>query len=124
MLLTPQNVGGPAHEILQNHPYIRHARHSAVGILADEYLIQNRLIVQEIMEIDSSETVISMVAHGLGVSIVPDLALPDPIYAGLRKILLGVGSGARVLGIITRRDGAKSTLLDRLIGEMQHLIAK
>ena len=123
VLLTSKEVSGQnADEIIQHHPYIRHARHSAVGILADEYLIQNRLIVQEFMEIDSSETVISMVAHGLGVSIVPDLCLPDPIYANLRKISLAPKSGARVLGLIARQGAAKQPLIDRLCAEISELI--
>jgi len=123
VLLSSQGVtGNDATEIIQKTPYIRHARHSTVGVLADEYLIQNRLIVQEFMEIDSSETVISMVAHGLGVSIVPDLCVPDPIYAGLRKFPLGPRSGSRVLGLIARRDGKKQPLLDRLRTEMSGLI--
>ena len=44
------------------------------------------------MEMESLESVSSMVAYNLGVSIVPDMCVPDRIFAKLKKIPAGLKS--------------------------------
>jgi DNA-binding transcriptional LysR family regulator len=60
---------------------------------------------------DSMETLGCMVAHGLGVSVVPDLTKPDPIFSNLRKIALPNSTDARFLGMLTRKDNPKHKVI-------------
>ena len=70
------------------------------------------------MVMDSMETLGSMVAHGLGVSVAPNLCKPDPIFSNLRKIALSNSSDARILGMLTRKDNPKYKVIMKL---KQHL---
>lgn len=119
LLTSPEVMGEDPISILNNMPYIRHHRRAAAGLLAEQWLSQNKIDVREVMVTDSIETLTSMVAHNLGVAIVPDLCLPDPIFSTLRKIPLGANPIQRVLGILTHKDCSKIRLVDRLQEEIE-----
>lgn len=101
-------------EILREMPYIRHTRRAAVGLLVEQWLQQHKITVREAMVMESIATVSGMIAHNLGVSIVPDLCVPDPAFSQLRKIPLKPNSFPRILGILTRSDCSKIRLIERL----------
>ena len=122
LLTSPEVVGEDPIKILKEMPYIRHHRRAAAGLLAEQWLYQNNINVREVMVTDSIETLTSMVAHNLGVAIVPDLCVPDPIFSKLRKISLGTNSIKRVLGILTRKDCSKIRLIDRLQEEIETIL--
>ena len=106
-------------EILANLPYIRHQRRTAAGILADEWLSKNGIHVRPVMEMESLETVASMVAHNLGVSVVPNACVPDAVFASLRKISLGPTTVSRVLGVLTPAESTKLRLVNALLGQLK-----
>lgn len=105
-------------KILREMPYIRHTRRAAVGLLVEQWLQQNKITVREAMVMESIATISGMVAHNLGVSIVPDLCVPDPAFSTLRKLPLTPNTFPRVLGILTRSDCSKIRLIDRLHEEI------
>lgn len=123
LLASPEVAADDPAEILATMPYIRHARRSAVGALVEEWLAKNRITVNETMEMASLETLTSMVSHNLGVSIVPNLCVPDPIFAKLRRIPLGLGKASRSLGMLTRQDCSKIHLADRLLEQVVETVA-
>ena len=97
VLLTSSDFkGSDPLQILKTQPYIRLAQRTSVGLLADNWLIKNKITVQETMIMETMETLGCMVAHGLGVSVAPNLTKPDPIFSNLRKIPLVKGTEARV----------------------------
>ena len=122
LLTSPEITEDDPLQILRKRPFIRHTRRAAVGILVEEWLLKNNVIPQETMVMESIEMLSSMVAHNLGVCIMPDLCVPDPIYAGLRKVSLGPAAGSRVLGILTRADCSKSRLVERLLEQIRSLL--
>ena len=125
VLLTSADVKeSNPNELLQSHPFIRHTRRATVGELADEWLVANKITVNTSMEMESLESVASMVSYGLGVSIVPDICVPDPIFNGLKKIPLKPAARPRVLGIVTRHDCSKARLVERLLHEVKAVIAR
>lgn len=109
-------------QLLQEMPYIKHTRRAAVGFLAEEWLAANSVKVKPSMEMESLESVSSMVAYGLGVSIVPNVCVPDPVFESLRKIPLGPNANCRILGILTRTDCSKIRLVERLLTEIKATI--
>ena len=122
LLTAPEVTGDDPKQILSEQPYIRQNRLAAAGILAEQWLSQNKVEVREIMVMDSIETLTSMVAHNLGVAIVPNLCVPDPIFAKMRKVSLGSSSIPRVLGLLTRKDCSKIRLVDRLQEEIERVL--
>ena len=122
LLASSEVIGDDPIEILSEMPYIRHNRRAAAGLVAEQWLSQNEINVREVMVMDSIETLTSMVAHNLGVAIVPNLCAPDPIFAKLRKISLGKNSISRVLGVLTRKDCSKIRLIDRLQEEIEIIL--
>lgn len=124
VLLTCADVElSDVRELLGVHPYIRHTRRAAVGELADEWLSENDIAVNTAMEMESLESVASMVSHGLGISIAPNLCVPDPIFAALRKLPLEPPARARRLGLISRRDSPARQLVGRLADVVQTTVA-
>lgn len=123
VLVTSSKVTGiDPIKILAEMPYIRHNRRVAAGTLAEQWLSENKVEVREIMVMDSIETLTSMVSHNLGVAIVPNLCMPDPIFADLRKISLGATSIPRIMGLLVRKDCSKIRLVNRLQEEIEVIL--
>ncbi|WP_069300602.1 LysR family transcriptional regulator [Neptunicoccus sediminis] len=122
LLTSPEVTEDDPIEILTQKPYIRHTRQASVGMLAEEWLSANKVTVHDAMEMGSLENLASMIAHDLGVSIGPNICVPDPIFEGLRKIPLGPTATARTLGILTRTDCSKIRLVQRLYDQIHATI--
>ncbi len=108
--------------LLRSKPYIRHTRRAAVGLLADQWLKDHGVEVHESMEMESIESLTSMVSHNLGVSIVPDVCVPDVIFANLRKLRLPAPRQSRVLGVLCRADSSKMRIVERLTDQLQETV--
>ena len=111
LLTSSYFKGSDPIQILKTQPYIRLAQRTSVGLLADNWLIKHKITVKETMIMETMETLGCMVAHGLGVSVAPNLTKPDPIFSNLRKIPLVKGTEARVLGMLTRKDNPKTKVI-------------
>ena len=123
LLTSPEVKENDPRQILKSMPYIRQTRRAAVGLLAEEWLLKNKLTVSVSMEMESLESVASMVAYNLGVSIVPDICVPDRMFSKLKKIPLGSKTTFRELGILTRADCAKLHIVDRLLVQVENTIS-
>lgn len=119
LLTAPEVTGDDPLALLRDMPYIRHTKRGAMGMVVEQWLTQNKVSVREVMVMESTETLSSMVAHNLGISIVPNLCMPDPTFAKLRKVPLGSTTSPRVLGILTRSDCSKINLVNRLLEQIE-----
>jgi len=124
LLTSNEVVDGDPLRLMQEMPYIHHTRRGAVGMLVEDYLKRNNITVHYSMEMESLESLTSMVSHNLGVSIVPNVCVPDPIFAGLKKIPLPSAPGCRVLGMLTRTDCAKNHLASRLLQQVIETVGR
>jgi DNA-binding transcriptional LysR family regulator len=122
MLTSPEVVSKDPLQLLKEMPYIRHTRRAAVGLLADQWLSEHGVAVSASMEMESIESLTSMVSHNLGVSIVHDVCVPDPIFALLQKIPLPAPAKLRVLGVLSRADCGKVRLVDRLLEQLRSTV--
>lgn len=122
LLTEADELDSDVRQLLQARPYIRHTRRAAVGELADAWLSSNDIVVNTAMEMESLESVASMVFHGLGVSIAPDLSVPDPVFSALRKLPLDPPAAPRVLGLISRHDSPAARLVATLSDVLQSVI--
>lgn len=118
LLASPQLSGDDPLQLLREQPYIRHTRRGAVGVLAEAWLSANNIPVRGTMELESLDSVVNMVSHNLGVSLVPNICVPGAAFAAMRAIPLGGKSISRKLGILTRADCPKFLLVDQLLKEL------
>ena len=108
--------------LLESRPFIRFNRRAWLGRQIDEWLQANKLNIREGMELDTLESISSMVFYQLGVSIVPRRCVPSARPLPLKRIPLGASARPRILGVMSRKDGSKSQLLEVLIAELVELV--
>ncbi|MFQ8432847.1 LysR substrate-binding domain-containing protein [Amaricoccus sp. W119] len=67
----------------------------------------------EVAEIDTVSAIVSCVANGLGVSVVPRVAIAD-CAAPLVSVPFGAPPLLRRIGLVERQDGARAMLISEL----------
>ncbi|VVE54574.1 LysR family transcriptional regulator [Pandoraea terrae] len=104
--------------VLETTPYVRFNRAARVGFIVQEEMVRRQIAVRSIMEIDTLEGVIAMVANGLGSSVVPARGVENEFPPTIRTIPFGSPPLTRRLGILVPRDNPRSyfsnVLLDAL----------
>lgn len=108
--------------LIENHPYIRFSRRAWAGQLIDEWLRGQKLRIRETMELDTLEAIAHMVFNGLGVSIMPAPCVPAQNPLPLKRLPIGPSARPRVLGIVTRKDSAKSGLVEIFLEELRQVV--
>jgi DNA-binding transcriptional LysR family regulator len=93
---------GSISDMLRAYPFVRFNPAMGVGRVIDATLRARRISVNDFMEFDSIETMISIVKLKLGVAIIPiGLASPNP--GGLLKVIPFDPPVSRRIGLIARR---------------------
>ena len=109
-------------ELLANYPFIRFDRKQWVGQLIDDWLRREGVLVNDLMELDTIESVSNMVYHNLGVTIVPKQCIASPNPIPLKCVPLGPSAPSRILGLLVRRDSPKAQLTDVLFDQLVILV--
>lgn len=126
LLTAPEVTENDPVKLMQTMPYISHTRRASVSHLAEDWLLKNNIAVRPSMEMESLETLASMISHNLGVSIAPNMCVPDPIFKTLRKIPLDFDkkkqSAGRILGLLTRNNCPKMILVDGLFTTIEDIV--
>ncbi|MES0883957.1 LysR family transcriptional regulator [Roseibium sp. SCP14] len=97
--------------LLENEPFIRFTRDAVVGEIIEAWLQREKLHVRESMELEGLEAITSMVLANLGVSLVPKLCVASHSHPTLKWMQLGEDGPKRSLGLLWRRDSAKSRVV-------------
>jgi DNA-binding transcriptional LysR family regulator len=72
VLLAPKKLRGrPWRDLLAAEPFIRYDRASFGGRLVDRFLRQNRIAVNDVIELDELQGIVDLVARGVGIAILP-----------------------------------------------------
>lgn len=103
-------------QILAKEPLILIGAHTYTRKIIDHFLFEKGLTVYPSMELDSFDLIVSFVALGLGISIVPQRVLP--VYARSRSISCGKLANLpikRQLGIVIHKSNEKNELLKEFI---------
>jgi DNA-binding transcriptional LysR family regulator len=104
-------------ELISAHPFIWFSRKTWAGQQIEQLLHARGLRPTEIMEVDSLEAIESLVAHGLGVSVVPERP-GAPLLSALRRLPFGKPQAARHLALIERDRNPKARLAAALHAEL------
>ena len=104
-------------ELLQHNPYVRFSRQARVGEMVERALAQNGIQVQTVMEVDTQDGVLALVAAGLGVSVVPEHPkLQNPQF---RVMPLGDPAPLRLLGLMFDPGSPRRRFCDLLCNELR-----
>lgn len=98
--------------LLQSQPFIRFNRDAVVGRLIEAWLQNNDIVVNDAMELEGLDAISSMVAAGLGISIIPQRCISERDHLPLKRISLGPGSPRRLLGLVSRKDSPKIKVIE------------
>jgi len=99
---------------LDEYPYIALAHGSGNRFLIDQALAGSSVSPRWICEVNHVPALVSLVTAGVGIGVVPRMALPPDGQSGLKAIPLAHPQAGRTLGLISRRGrplGAASQLL-------------
>lgn len=96
---------------LSGAPFIRMDRNAWTGQLVSHFLNDHRIAVRELFELDAPETIVILVAEGVGVSLLPDWGITPPVGRDIRVDPIGDFKYARAVGVIGSR-GPAAALID------------
>lgn len=113
--------GATDRELLEGYPFIRFNRPVPSAYAIEQEIRRREIQVSEVMAIDSFAGIVEMVTHGLGVSVVPQQSYYRPFPPGIRHVAFGEPPISRTVGIIDKRGGGKSLLVDALHAELWRL---
>jgi DNA-binding transcriptional LysR family regulator len=108
-------------ELAQMMPFISFNKKSWLGQQISARLQSRGIFVQEVMELDSIDTIESLVAQGFGVSIVPQRLLANPLSSQLTKISFCDPAESRKLVLVSNNGNPNHQLakiIDRLSSEL------
>ncbi|QXH44033.1 LysR family transcriptional regulator [Pseudomonas xanthosomatis] len=118
-LLVPADVPGDDwQQLLASQPFIRYDRASFGGRQVDRFLRQLHMPLKEKCELDEQDAIVSLVALGVGVALVPQTASQATWPAGVRAVELGDKVFHRDIGLVHR---APETLSEAVLGLAQRI---
>lgn len=110
-------------EVLLAYPFIRLNRNAGMGRVIDRALRSNDLVVEDAMELDSSEAVISMVRAGLGAGIVPADRLRQTPGGEVVTMPFDDPPLLRRVVLVERRNNPRSDLSRIVYEEIRSVVA-
>lgn len=119
MVIAPPGMrNSDFRQLLTSRPFIRFNRSAWVGHTIQTALQDMGIEVNEAMQLDSLEAIREMVRHGLGVSVVP-VSRTEPMPAdGLVTVPFGSPPRLRTLGLLERKQHARTGLTTALYREL------
>ena len=124
IVVAPRRIaqGATWKELLETHAFLRINRRSGMGSQIDRALRQEGIILEEAMELDSSEAIVSMALAGLGAGVVPAGRLSEELRSRLRTLAFGDPPVSRRVVLLERRSNQRSELAQVLYEELQRLV--
>ncbi len=115
-LIVPQGIGtGDVRTILGEQPYIQFNKNAWAGQQIVQHLLDLGVKTKLAMEIDSLEAIYRLVAHGLGVSIIPLNGATESMLTGISTIILEDPPLCRTLAVVERTANPRAALVARIV---------
>ncbi|AUJ63529.1 LysR family transcriptional regulator [Aestuarium zhoushanense] len=123
-LLASQDTGSDdPFELLQTNPFIRFTRNAVVGSLIEAWLQDQKIHVDDTMELEGLEAISSMVLCNMGVAIAPRRCVQVMHPLPLKRLSLGPSAPHRILGVICRQDRAKTRAIEEVVDRLRQAAA-
>ena len=120
LLVRSETKGRDWRALLESQPFLRYDRTSFGGRLVTRFLRDNRIKVQESIELDEIAGLTNLVSEGLGVALVPMVEAYLPLPPNVRAVSLGEKTFYREIGILRKgksTHGLVIQLLEKCLGE-------
>ncbi|WP_136683971.1 LysR family transcriptional regulator [Falsirhodobacter xinxiangensis] len=107
-------------EFLRTFPYIRFRAAVPLAQAIDHELARMNISLNEIAEIDTISSITSCVANGLGVSVVPDIAVrecPSPLVTAP----FGDPVVTRRIGLAQRHGSPRAMMIEQLLTDLRNV---
>lgn len=102
-LIVPRDLPGEDWmELLAGQPFIRYDRASFGGRQVSRFLRDRNLVPHEVCEADDLDVIVKLVAHGVGVALVPQTTTQRRWPVAVRAIDLGKHTFHRDVGLVHR----------------------
>ena len=119
VVLAPKDMTGTSDEVLlKTQPLISFNRKAEVSRRIEEALLQRRIKVDPIMEMDTLETFQMMIQRGLGIGILPVSSVRKHLRDELYIVPFGTPPLTRKITLIQRSDHRRVSLLDAFYSTM------
>lgn len=115
---------GSDQAVLENTPYVRFNRAARVGYQIQQEITRRKIAVRSVMEIDTLEGVIAMVANGLGSSVVPSRSVKNQFPGTVRSSPFGKPPLTRCLGVLAPRNSPRAHLSRLLLEALRAVSAQ
>ncbi|MAO56508.1 MAG: LysR family transcriptional regulator [Rhodospirillaceae bacterium] len=114
-LIAPEGtaVSDPI-EALKTRPFVRFRSDVPLANLIDTEISRLGIVTQDVAEIDTIASIVTCVRQGLGVSVVPHVALEDPGDGNLVRLPFGQPQVTRQIGIVERTVSPRGEIIARL----------
>lgn len=109
-------------QVLESQPFLRLNRTTGMGTVIDRTLRAAGLMVQEAMELDSSELIVGMANAGLGAGVVPAGRLQHVRADAIATVPFGDPPIYRRVVLTERRNNPRSDLSRIVYSELKRLI--
>ena len=114
-LIAPEGtVGDDPISMLNSLPYIRFRSAVPLANLIDAEISRLGVVTNDVAEIDTIGSIVTCVRQGLGVSIVPHVALQEPEDIDLVRLPFGKPQINRQIGIVERTVSPRGEIIARL----------
>jgi DNA-binding transcriptional LysR family regulator len=114
LLVRKDTKGRDWRALLQSQPFLRYERTSFGGRLVSRFLRENKLVVQDAIELDEITGLMNLVSEGLGVALVPMVETDLPMPPGVRAISLGEKTFYREIGILRKGMSSRRLVVQAL----------
>ena len=101
-------------ELLNTRPYIRFRSGVPLANLIDTELSRLGVVTNDVAEIDTIGSIVTCVRQGLGISVVPHVALQEPEGLDITRLPFGNPQVTRQIGIVERTVSPRGEIIARL----------
>ncbi|QFT01164.1 HTH-type transcriptional regulator YofA [Labrenzia sp. THAF191b] len=123
-LIAPEDTKStdPA-DLLATCPFIRFRSAVPLANLIDTEISRMGIATNDIAEIDTIGSIVTCVRQGMGVSVVPHVALQEPDHQRLTKLPFGNPQVTRQIGIVERIVSPRAEIIARIHTVLAELCA-
>jgi DNA-binding transcriptional LysR family regulator len=108
-------------ELLNTRPYIRFRSAVPLANLIDTELSRLGVVTNDVAEIDTIGSIVTCVRQGLGISVVPHVALQEPEDMNIARLPFGTPQVIRQIGIVERNVSPRTEIIARLHAVLSEL---
>ena len=100
--------------LLSTKPYVRFRSAVPLANLIDTEISRMGIVTQDIAEIDTIGSIVTCVRQGMGISVVPHVALKEPEDGEIVRLPFGQPQVTRQIGIVERTVSPRSEIIARI----------